>query len=371
MRMNSRNRCARFPLTTAFVAASATLALLAGPVGALAAEKVIVGSPNPRGMSSGMANIYLAVHNGYFKQEGLDVEFVNFNGTAVLLPQIASKRVTIGWPNADTLIISSQPGRDHLPIRFFYNLMRRSVWEIVVPAKSPIKRIADLKGKKIGVGALTWNNIPTTKAILREVGLKVGTSVDLVPVGVGGTAFRAIKTGQVDALNLFDTMHDILESTGTKIRRLQIAAKYTGLFSNGYVTHADTIKNNPRMLAGFGRAIAKGTVACYADLEACVKAYYAVNPSKRPKPGKEARTTARNIRILKTRGQSYLSFAKGGKRQFGAYPIENWKNYVAVLHSQGILKTDRVPVENLFTNRFVAAFNDFDAEALRRKARAK
>ena len=332
---------------------------------AIAGEKIIWGQPNPRGLNVGWAPFFLAVERGFFKAEGIDeVDVVTFNGTATLLPQVVNKSVTMGSPNADIPIISQQPGRDSMPLTFFYNFMRASVWEMAVPAASPVKSLGDLKGKNIGVGALTWANVPTTKAMLKEAGMIAGKDVTLVAVGAGGPAFQAFKKGEVDALNLYDTAHAGLERSGTKIRRLKLPGKYLNLFSNGFITHRDYIKEKAHILAGFGRALAKGTVACYANPEVCVKAYYKAKPSKKPKPGQEAKKLAKDVAILITRGKSYLSFPAGSDPQSGSYPKNAFSDYVDVLHAQGGVKTRDINVGQLFTNGFVGKFNDFDKKAL-------
>ena len=346
-----------------------TAGLLFGANPVWAGEKLIWGSPNPRGLNVGWSPYFLALEKGFFKAEGIDeIEIVKFKGSAILLPQVVNKSVDIGSPNADIPIISQQPGRDAMPLTFFYNLMRASVWEIAVPAASPVKKLADLKGKTIGVGGMTWANIPTTKAMLKGAGLEVGKSVELKAVGLGGPAFRAFTSGEIQALNLYDAAHAQLEQSGTKIRRLKLPAEFTNLFSTGFVTHRDNITKKAKLLAGFGRALAKGTEACYANVKACVKAYYAHNPAARPKAGQEAKKMAKDITILMARGKSYLSFG-GGDRVYGQYPENAFANYVKVLHAQGGVKTLDIPVKKLFTNRFVAKFNDFDKAALRAKAK--
>jgi len=352
------------------LAAVVAVSIMAGSAAALAGTKVIWGSPNPRGLNVGWSPFFLAKDKGYFKAEGIDeVDVVKFNGTATLLPQVVGKAVMIGSPNADIPIISQQPGRDPMPLTFFYNFMRASVWQVAVPADSPVKSLADLKGRKVGVGAMTWANVPTTKAMLKEAGLETGKDVTLVAVGAGGPAFQAFNKGEVDALNLYDTAHAQLERSGTKIRRLNLPDKYTNLFSTGFITHSDTVKEHPQVLTGFGRALTKGIVACFANPEACVMAYYNNNPAKKPKPEAMAKTLAKHVAILETRGKSYLSFPGGGEPMFGSYPDNAFTDYVKVLHAQGGVKTMDIPVDKLFTNQFVKAFNDFDKDALRAEAK--
>ena len=207
-------------------------------------------------MTLSQAPMVAAKQLGYFKEEGLDVELMGFMGTGTLIPQMLAKRVDIGYPNPDTLIISRAPGKDKLPLKFFYNATRASGWEFAVLADSPLKSLRTLDGRKVGVGAMTFGNVPITKAEFKELGI----DASMVPVGIGSAAFLALQNKQIDALNLFDSQHATLETQGTAIRRLPQLPRYEALFSNGMVAHEDMIRDKPEVLAGFGRAMAKATV---------------------------------------------------------------------------------------------------------------
>ena len=322
---------------------------------------------NPTSISISLAPLIFARDAGYFEDEGLDVEILEFKGTGVLLPQIVAKRVDIGYPNPDALIISRQPGKEHLPLKFFYDVTRVSGWEFVVPADSDIQTIADLKGKTLGVGAMTWGNIPITTALLSENG--VGDDIKMVPVGVGGPAFLALENGTVDALNLFDTQHATMEAAGTEIRRLDMGAKYTGLFSNSFIAHEDTLAEKPEVLAAFGRAFAKATVVCDENPEVCVKTFWEAYPNQKPSEGTEEEKLASNVTVMTSRTAKFSDF-QGGEELYGAFPREGWENFIEVLHTGGQLDSTEIDVDSLYTNDLVEQINDFDKAALRSEADA-
>jgi NitT/TauT family transport system substrate-binding protein len=350
--------------------AAAALALLAcwPSAPASAATKITLGYVTT--MTISQAPVVFAIDLGYFKEEGLELEFLEFKGgTAILLPQLANKSVTIGYPNPDILVISRQPGHDPLPLKFFYNATPASVWEFAVLAKSPIASLKDLKGKKIGVGALTFGNIPITKALLDEVGIKADRDVELVPVGTGASAFLALTGGQVDALNLFDTQNALLETTGVAIRRLEMPEKYTRLFSNGYITHQDALKEHPEIFAGFGRAISKGTVACNANLAACAKSFWKHYPSQKP-VGSEAQIVKDASMVLEARIKKLLYTPSGTSFSFGPYTDEGWQDFVDTLHRGGQIATKDIPIGSLYTNALVPEFNRFDVAATAAQAKA-
>ncbi|SDV48042.1 ABC transporter substrate-binding protein [Chitinasiproducens palmae] len=302
---------------------------------------------------------------GYYKQENLDVEFMGFKGTATMLPQLLADRIQIGYPNADTILQSLEPGRERLPVKFFYNSVRSSSWEFVVLDNSPAKTMKDLNGKRLGVGALTFGNVPLTKAEFK----KLGIDMQLVPVGTGSAAFVALKTGQVDALNLFDTQDATFETQGEKIRRLEQLDEYKQLFSNGFITTDAMLRKNPEAIAGFGRAVAKATVFCDANPQACVKMFWKAYPQTKPS-GDEAKALADSVTVLKSRLVRLNDFPAGQPKRWGEYDPQVWKNFVKALHDGGQLKTTDIKPEDIYTNALVPKFSDFDAAKVVAQAKA-
>ena len=348
--------------------AVAMLALWCAAAGAQQkVDKVILGLVSPLTVVNGQ--MLVAKHLGYLAEEGIEVETIVFNGSAVLLPQIVAKRVTVGFPNPDPLVISRQPGKDPLPLKFFYNVIRENVWEFAVLAGSPVRTLADLKGRKIGVGALTFGNIPLTRAMFKEIGLEVGRDIDLVPTGLGAPAFLALKDGRVDALNLFETLHTQLETQGTPLRRLRMPQKYLDLFSNGFIAHEDTIRANPKLLAAFGRAFAKATLVCNVNRPGCVRAAWKEDASLKPPGANEAKILADSVALLNARYDKYLAFPKGELPRWGEYPAGAWKNMVQVMMDGGQIQTASIDLDTLYTNAFVPAMNNFDPAAVLADAR--
>jgi NitT/TauT family transport system substrate-binding protein len=341
-------------------------ALSAAPV---MAEVVTIGQATTTTLT--FAPIYAAMELGFFKEEDIEPKILEFLGSSILLPQVASKSVTIGFPNADVLIMSRQPGRDALPLKFFYNAARSSIWEFVVPESSPIKTVADLRGKVIGVGALANGNVPITRAMFRELGMAPTKDYSFAAIGVGAPAFRATLNGDVDAYNTFDVNIAAFEMTGAKIRRLPTAKKYADLFSNGFLAHEDTVKQNPKVLIGFGRALTKGVLVCEANGDWCVRNFWKHNPSLKPGQGSEEEKMAVGRHVLAERMKHYLAFPEGQPRQFGSFDEQIWKDFVVALYDGGELTTKDIDISTLYTNVFVPEFNKLDTEKIRALAKSR
>ena len=325
---------------------------------ATAAEKVIWAHPSPVSLS--YATIFAAMELGFFAEEGIEVENIRLKGSGSVYPQIAQKTVFVGYPNPDILIKTTRKGQDPLPVMFVYNHARSSIWEMVVLAESGIKTLEGLKNKQIAVGGLTWGHIPLTKATLADAGLEVGKTVTLVPTGQGAPAYHALTTKQVSAINQFDTVHANLENAGVKIRRIPLPSKFSTLISNGFAVHRDTVKENPGLIARFGRAVTKGILACEVNPALCIRKFWKRFPALKPTEGTEIEKLGKSIHSMRARLLRVLNFPTGQDRRFGEYSKKNWTDFVKALHETGVIKSADVDVEKFYTNQFVDAYNDFD-----------
>jgi ABC-type nitrate/sulfonate/bicarbonate transport system substrate-binding protein len=73
---------------------------------------------------------------------------------------------------------------------------------IGVPVDSPIRTLADFKGKKIGVHSTSGASaVFTTQSALSAAGLKT-TDYELVTIGMQQEAMGALTSGKVDAAAL-------------------------------------------------------------------------------------------------------------------------------------------------------------------------
>lgn len=334
---------------------------------AVANDKVIYGTASRVGLANTV--MYAAEAMGLFKEEKIDLETVQFEGSGVLYPQIANNTVTIGYPIPDILIVSHDTGKDPLPVKFFYNVTRKYNWEIIVPENSDIKRLKDLKGKTIGVGGLSWGNVPVTRAMLKEVGLNTESDVTIVPVGQGASAVDAFKRGKIDALNQFDVVHSQIEASGIKIRRLPMPEKYLQLSGNSFAAPQSLLKSNPDLLVRFGRAYSKGLVVCEANPEGCIRLFWKMHPAAKP-TGDDQKIMNEAVLVMMNNLKLKLPDGELRTRRYGEFEKVGWETNVNVLHAVGTVKNPNIKVEDLYTNEFVAKFSDFNPEEYIKRAKS-
>ncbi len=344
---------------------AAAFALSAFATAAHAADKVTFAWPGV--MSSGYGPIAFAQELGFFQDENIEVDTVLLQGASTIIPQLMNGTVFTAFITLNPLIVARQPGNPNFDLRYVYDVVPKSIWELTVLKDSKIGSVKDLAGKTVGVGLLSGGEVPMTKAILKHEGVDPN-SVQFIQVGMGVPALDALKRGKVDALNLFDVLNAGMELQGLAIRRLPLPAEFQHLSSYGFPVTTKMIAEHPDLIARFGRAFAKGSVACQANLEGCLAAYWKHEPDQKPAVlDDEAMTRA--VKVLKVRLDN-MEIPQTGPTRLGAFSDADWTRTAEYLAEGGQIADPNVKLDTLYTNRFVPEYNRFDIADVIAKAKA-
>jgi NitT/TauT family transport system substrate-binding protein len=314
----------------------------------------------PAAFSVTLAHVALGEELGFFKEERIEPEIVLIQGAFAVLQQILSGGLDTGYVGLEAGLIAKQRNGGVSPIKFIYNYARDTIWEIVVPAGSPIKSLADLRGKKIATGSMASGNVPVTRGILSTVGINAN-DFEFQVTGQGAPAFRALQTGNVDALNLYDTQHAALVSVGYPIRRLEFPSDFLDMPSHGFPVTNAVLASKHDILARFGRAWSKSIVACQAALEACVRAYWKRYPDLAPAPDSMAAKLVSEKIILAARLDKLTKFSPEEPRLMGSFSEMAWQKVARNLKAGGLIDSDQGPFDDLYSNDLVSEYNHFDA----------
>ncbi|WP_430765507.1 ABC transporter substrate-binding protein [Roseateles paludis] len=215
----------RKPTTTRrqLLGATAALATLGAPalVRAQTGPKIRIGYwPVAAGLP-----FYAAVEKGYFKEAGLDVEALKFAGAQQVMEAMLAGRCDgssngTGSGNLGVGEIAS-PGLFKIiatnPSNATYVLD-----EFLVPKDSPIKSLAELKGKRIASGPGIQNRV-LAQTVLERAGA-AGTAVTELPIG---QHVAALAAGQVDAVYTLEPTGTVGRLNGTtRVLEAGVIAKY-------------------------------------------------------------------------------------------------------------------------------------------------
>jgi NitT/TauT family transport system substrate-binding protein len=150
----------------------------------------------------------VAEQRGYFKDEGLEVEIVDFAGGARALQAVVGGSADVVSGAFEHNINMQAKGQ---PMRAFVLQGRAPQIVLAVSTKTMpnYKSVADLKGKKIGVTAPGSSTNIMANYILAKNGLKPA-DVSFVGVGASQGAVAALRAGQIDAISNLDPVMTIL-----------------------------------------------------------------------------------------------------------------------------------------------------------------
>jgi NitT/TauT family transport system substrate-binding protein len=150
----------------------------------------------------------VAEQKGFFKDEGLEVEIVDFAGGARALQAVVGGSADVVSGAFEHNINMQAKGQ---PMRAFVLQGRAPQIVLAVSNKTMpnFKSVADLKGKKIGVTAPGSSTNIMTNFVLAKNGLKA-TDVSYVGVGASQGAVAALRSGQIDAISNLDPVITML-----------------------------------------------------------------------------------------------------------------------------------------------------------------
>lgn len=196
------------------------------------------------------APLYLAQENGYFAEEGLNVEFY-YAAAADIVKNAAAGNVEFGFPNADAVVAAKAQG---IPVKVVHTTYQEGLGAIIFGSDSGISTPADLKGKKVAVTSLGSANYFQLQAAMESVGM----TIDDVQVEIVGTGaiLTALTEGQVDAI-VFSKLRTIeLNNSGFAASEIT-CDQFLPSFGNVLVAGDKLVEEDPETVDGFCRALNK------------------------------------------------------------------------------------------------------------------
>jgi NitT/TauT family transport system substrate-binding protein len=204
----------------------------------------------------------IAEQKGYFKEEGVNVEIVDFAGGSKALQAVVGGSADV-VSGAYEHTISLQGKKQYFTAFVQQGRAPQIVLGVSTKTMPNFKSVADLKGKKIGVTAPGSSTNMVANFVLDGVGLK-GTDVSFIGVGAGSGAVAAMRAGQIDAISNLDPVISTLEKDGsikvvTDTRKLDATRKLFGGDMPAGCLYApeDFLKKYPKAAQALTNAIVK------------------------------------------------------------------------------------------------------------------
>ncbi|MDM0038945.1 ABC transporter substrate-binding protein [Variovorax sp. J22G21] len=240
----------------------------AAGLGVLAAPAIVRAQGGPKirigfwPVAAGLP-FFAAIEKGYFKEAGLDVEPLKFAGAQQVMEAMLSGRSdgsSNGTGSANLAIGEiAQPGL----FKIFCTNPSNAKFvldEFITGKDSPIKTMADLKGKKVASGP-GIQNVTLCKTMLERAGA-TGATVSELPIG---QHVASLVAGQVDACYTLEPTGTIGRMNGTtRVIEAGVVARYIlgdpmAPWHGGAASlTTEFIKKNPEVSKKFIAAYARG-----------------------------------------------------------------------------------------------------------------
>lgn len=306
--------------------------------------KIVVLAPGPSAVTT--YNFFVAVGEGYFKDEGLDAVWEAVDGSSQVLQGVAAGKAQIGRPGPGPVLAARGRGMD---VVFVYNLYPKSIFGLVTKTGSPYKLPGDLKGKVIGVGTADGAEVAFVRPMLTDAGMKEGTDYTFLPVGDGGMAAAAFERGDIVAYAASMSDAAVIARRGIPLRELT-PDKYLNYFGNGFVALGSYIKENPEVIKGFGRAMVRGTQ--FGLVKANRQKVLDYCKKGNPQEGEDV-ALANALLDQTIEKMTPKDLSKG----WGYQEPANWKLWHDSALASGFLKAPLPNLEAAYTNAFVNYWN--------------
>jgi NitT/TauT family transport system substrate-binding protein len=197
------------------------------------------------------APFYVAVDKGYFREEGIDLEFdYSFETDGMALVGVNNLQFTLA--SGEQILLARSQG---LPVTYVYGWWQNYPVSIVAKAESGIDTPEDLRGKRIGVPILAGASYVGLRAILAANGLEES---DVRLEVTGFNQVEALLSDTVDAVVVYTNNETVqLRARGLDVNEFRVV-DYVHLASNGIVTNEVTIQENPELIRSMARAVTRG-----------------------------------------------------------------------------------------------------------------
>jgi NitT/TauT family transport system substrate-binding protein len=231
---------------TLWVLACALLSLLTVKP-SLAIDNLRVACPSFS--STSVFSLVIAQKEGYFKEEGLNVELLSIRGEIAIRTTLAGD--VDFFTNAGSALAAAVRG---VAVRLVTVFQDKPSWDLI--AQPDIKSVAQLRGKTIAIMSPEGSLAVVAREMLRKNGLDPSKDVNLVTMGGDEVRFPALQTKSIQA-TLFNTSMSI-KAQKDGFSKLGNASEYANLIEGGLATSQDKIKQNQDKILRFVRGALKG-----------------------------------------------------------------------------------------------------------------
>lgn len=292
--------------------------------------------------NSNHAGIYVALNNGFFEDEGLEVNVYTPSDPASVLQSVGAGRDDFGISYQTDLLQARSNGVQVVSIM---GIVQHPLNSIMTLSDSGITRPSQLRGKKIG-----YPGIPSNEGLLATMLESDGLSIsDVQLVDVGFALVQALASNSVDAIIGAYWTHEsiVLELEGIPVNIIRMEDwGVPDFYELVLITGDFTVKSRNEIAQKIVRALKRGFDHAYSDPQGSIDDLVML--------GGDAVLTD-----VERRGVELLlpMWMDPDSPSFGWQETSRWNSFGDWMKSQGLIAND-LDVSKAFTNEFIEAIQE-------------
>ncbi|OFI06114.1 putative aliphatic sulfonates-binding protein precursor [Clostridium acetireducens DSM 10703] len=205
------------------------------------------------------APMYVAINEGFFKEEGLDIELSTGQGADKTMQQVLSGSSDIGFCGPEQVVYIYNQKREDYPI-LFAQLTQKDGSFLVGRKEDNNFNWESLKGKTIIGGRPGGMPEMALEYVLKKHELEPGKDVELITNLAFTATAGAFKSGTGDYVALFEPTASMIEQDNSGKIVASIGKSAGVIPYTCYFCTKSYMEKNPETIEKFTRAIYKGQI---------------------------------------------------------------------------------------------------------------
>ncbi len=200
---------------------------------------------------------YVAIQNGFFKENGINIELITGQGADAVMTSVLSNQVDIGFAGPEASIYVYNEGKEDYT-QVFAQLTKKDGSFLVSRESTDNFNWQDLKGKTVIPGRKGGVPYMTFEYVLKENGLNPQSDLvldDSIKFDLMAGAFAA---GNADYVTLFEPTASMTELQGKGFVVASVGEESGEIPYTAYFAKKSYIEENEEIIQGFTNAIYKG-----------------------------------------------------------------------------------------------------------------